>query len=578
MDILDKYPKLKEILDNWRHLREPDFITSENREYILGILDGIALRKNGKASDDLVSNELTMLLEALKQKANQNSINEVIKQGKILFDARLLKPSAYFDLPFDEKENLFLEKGNLNDKELDYLENLKEYQKSTEQKQIEKKKAEEEKRKEVEQIVSELDDDIALILRNFVIKYGPTPVGTEYIKLVKILKLKKLDVESLPIWHVLNYLKQETDFEKFVKKMNSDKQQKIDEMIMSFLEIYGEEYRSYLHQLERLVREKGFATSNLDQQIFEVKEHLELERFQNGLIVGENTFTVEDCDHMSGLQFEKLLALLFKKMGYTVQLTKGSGDQGADLIIEKWGERQVVQCKNSHGKISNKAVQEIGTAIKHYGADGGMVITNNLFQESAKDLAKSNGIKLIDRTKLTELLKKHQVEKNRTDNDLQNSVDEVDETGLPLLADELFLKIFQELEGSARKPVERRLLIKHLIKTKKFTENSASSMIWDMVSTKKIYESDSDHYNTTTEEIRKKILDEEKRRFMIPYLFTNTLKGLEGQQKTPVEEKLFIKELVKTGNFTEDEARNQIRKKLREASIYESKPGYYNTV
>jgi DNA replicative helicase MCM subunit Mcm2 (Cdc46/Mcm family) len=61
-------------------------------------------------------------------------------------------------------------------------------------------------------------------------------------------------------------------------------------------------------------------------------------------------------------------------------------------------------------------------------------------------------------------------------------------------------------------------------------------------------------------------------------LFMDVLKSLEGDNKTAVEEKLFVKELVKTGKFTEEEARNFIRRMLREASIYESKPGHYNRV
>ena len=61
-------------------------------------------------------------------------------------------------------------------------------------------------------------------------------------------------------------------------------------------------------------------------------------------------------------------------------------------------------------------------------------------------------------------------------------------------------------------------------------------------------------------------------------LFMDVLKGLEGDQKTAVEEKVFVKELVKTEKFTEEEARTYIRKMLREASIYESKPGHYNRV
>ncbi|RDJ32308.1 MAG: ATPase [Crenarchaeota archaeon] len=61
-------------------------------------------------------------------------------------------------------------------------------------------------------------------------------------------------------------------------------------------------------------------------------------------------------------------------------------------------------------------------------------------------------------------------------------------------------------------------------------------------------------------------------------LFMDVLKSLEGENKTAVEEKLFVKELEKSGKFTEEEARNYIRRMLREASIYESKPGHYNRV
>ena len=61
-------------------------------------------------------------------------------------------------------------------------------------------------------------------------------------------------------------------------------------------------------------------------------------------------------------------------------------------------------------------------------------------------------------------------------------------------------------------------------------------------------------------------------------LFMDVLKSLEGDNKIPVEEKLFVKELEKSGKFTVEEARNYIRRMLREASIYESKPGHYNRV
>jgi len=61
-------------------------------------------------------------------------------------------------------------------------------------------------------------------------------------------------------------------------------------------------------------------------------------------------------------------------------------------------------------------------------------------------------------------------------------------------------------------------------------------------------------------------------------LFMDVMKSLEGDEKRPVEEKMFVKELVKTGKFTEEEARKYIKKLQRESAIYESKPGHYNRV
>ena len=61
-------------------------------------------------------------------------------------------------------------------------------------------------------------------------------------------------------------------------------------------------------------------------------------------------------------------------------------------------------------------------------------------------------------------------------------------------------------------------------------------------------------------------------------LFMDILKALEGDSRAAVDEKAFIDELTKSGKFNDDDARNFIRRMLRESAIYESKPGHYNRV
>ncbi|MBN1168409.1 restriction endonuclease [Candidatus Woesebacteria bacterium] len=108
---------------------------------------------------------------------------------------------------------------------------------------------------------------------------------------------------------------------------------------------------------------------------------------------------------MSGIEFEDLLQDLFKKLGHLVVKTPVSGDQGADLIIKKGGEKIAVQAKRYSKPVTNKAIQEAVAATKHYKCDRAMVITTSKFTKSARQLASSNNVELWDGNKLNKVLK-----------------------------------------------------------------------------------------------------------------------------------------------------------------------------
>lgn len=103
---------------------------------------------------------------------------------------------------------------------------------------------------------------------------------------------------------------------------------------------------------------------------------------------------------MSGKEFESFIATLFQKKGFKVLQTPLSGDFGIDVIIENSFIKIGIQTKCYNDKVSNSAVQEAVTGIKHYNLDKAMVITNNYFQPSAIALAKDNNVILWDRDKL----------------------------------------------------------------------------------------------------------------------------------------------------------------------------------
>lgn len=113
---------------------------------------------------------------------------------------------------------------------------------------------------------------------------------------------------------------------------------------------------------------------------------------------------IREVDEMSGKEFEKLLSLLFRKTGYNVSLTPETQDYGADLILYKDGTKTIVQAKRYKNPVGVKAIQEVASAVKHYKANKGIVITNNRFTENAYNLARSNEVELWDRKKLIEFM------------------------------------------------------------------------------------------------------------------------------------------------------------------------------
>lgn len=147
--------------------------------------------------------------------------------------------------------------------------------------------------------------------------------------------------------------------------------------------------------------------------------------------------TLEDIDKLgnNGLDFELYIAKLFRSMGLwaktttelrkdeklppVIQKAPGSGEQGVDVIVfldkmENLGDEDydglLIQCKQYSNTVGNKAVQEIVGALKLYNNFYNkrfkpVVITNNYFTSSAKILASSNDVELIDRDKLPNLIK-----------------------------------------------------------------------------------------------------------------------------------------------------------------------------
>ena len=94
----------------------------------------------------------------------------------------------------------------------------------------------------------------------------------------------------------------------------------------------------------------------------------------------------EDIDLMEGHEFEYFCADLLQRRGFQeVEVTKGSGDYGIDILAEKDGVTYAIQCKCYDRMV-------------------GAVLTNQYFTQPAVEAAKKLKILLWDRGYLESMM------------------------------------------------------------------------------------------------------------------------------------------------------------------------------
>lgn len=112
-----------------------------------------------------------------------------------------------------------------------------------------------------------------------------------------------------------------------------------------------------------------------------------------------------DIDTMEGRDFEYFCAELLQKRGFLeVEVTKGSGDYGIDILAEKDGITYAIQCKCYGTPVGVKAVQEAYAGRDYYDRMVGVVLTNQYFTTPAVEAARKLKIVLWDRGYLESMM------------------------------------------------------------------------------------------------------------------------------------------------------------------------------
>lgn len=133
------------------------------------------------------------------------------------------------------------------------------------------------------------------------------------------------------------------------------------------------------------------------------KEHPEKYKSKDA-ISSETVYTGED--------YEVYIANILKQANFKIKQTPKTGDQGVDLIAIKNDTTIAIQCKLYSKPVGNKAVQEVIAGRGFYMCDYGCVVTNNAYTDSARKLASTQGILLLNEANicdnLTNLIEKRE--------------------------------------------------------------------------------------------------------------------------------------------------------------------------
>ncbi len=99
---------------------------------------------------------------------------------------------------------------------------------------------------------------------------------------------------------------------------------------------------------------------------------------------------------LDGYEFERQVAKVFELHGFIAKVTRGSGDEGVDIVLLKGGQKGVVQCK-AHGKaVSPGTIRDMYGAMHHFKANYAVVVSSNGFTGGSKTFASDKPVILLD--------------------------------------------------------------------------------------------------------------------------------------------------------------------------------------
>ena len=107
---------------------------------------------------------------------------------------------------------------------------------------------------------------------------------------------------------------------------------------------------------------------------------------------------------LGGVEFERELGTLFRHLGYRVEWTPGSGDQGVDLVLRRDGKTIVVQCKSHQSPVGPAIVRELYGSMVAFPADSAVLACTGGFTRGVKEFTQGKPISLISAQNIISLV------------------------------------------------------------------------------------------------------------------------------------------------------------------------------
>lgn len=106
---------------------------------------------------------------------------------------------------------------------------------------------------------------------------------------------------------------------------------------------------------------------------------------------------------LGGNEFERELGSLFRELGYHIEFTPSSGDQGVDLILKRRGTTTIVQCKGHQSPVGPAVARELYGSFHHFGADRAILACTGGFTRGVKEFLRDKPIALLSASELAAL-------------------------------------------------------------------------------------------------------------------------------------------------------------------------------